>query len=79
MTTLFDKVVWAVALIILIPVLLNPAGWPVAVALAMVWLAVSYGSRELLDLEKRRREGERGMVQDVRNRARHKQNQRGGK
>lgn len=66
----FDKVVWAVVIVILLPVLISPAGWAFALVLAFVWLVATYGGRYLLDLEKQRRQGERGMAYDVRKRGR---------
>lgn len=62
----FDKVVWIVALLILIPVLISPAGWLFAAILIVVWLAVAYGGREILEIEKGRRQGERGKIHEVR-------------
>lgn len=62
----FDKVVWIVAALLLVPVLLSPAGWAFGLFLALAWLATAYGGRYLLDLEKQRRQGERGMINDVR-------------
>ena len=66
----FDKVVWAVVDLILIPVLITPAGWAFALVLAGGWLLVTYGGRYLLDLEKQRRQGERGMAYEIRRRGR---------
>ncbi|WP_255149783.1 hypothetical protein [Halorarius halobius] len=68
MTSAFTYVVWGVALLLLIPVLLSPAGWAFALGLVILWLAVTYGGRELLDMEKKRRQGERGKMYEVRSR-----------
>lgn len=66
----FDKVVWVIAALFLLPVLLTPAGLAFGVALAIAWLVAAYGGRYLLDLEKHRREGERGLANNVRTKAR---------
>lgn len=66
MTSTFDYFVLGVALLILVPVLLSPAGWLFAAILVVAWLVVTYGGRELLDLEKQRRQGERGKKFEVR-------------
>ena len=66
----FDKVVLVGLVVILLPVLITPAGWAFALLLGIGWIAVTYGGRYLLDLEKQRRQGERGMAHDVRQRAR---------
>lgn len=64
----WEAVIWGVAVLILIPVLLNPAGWLFGLALLLVWLAIAYGVPHLIDLEKQRRQGERGMAKNIRNR-----------
>lgn len=66
----FDKLVWIIAAVILIPILLSPAGWAFGAVLAVAWLVTAYGGRYLLQLEKQRRQGERGMINDVRMQAR---------
>lgn len=66
----FDKVVWLIAVALLLPVLATPAGWAFGIALAIAWLIAAYGGRYLLDLEKHRREGERGLASNVRSQAR---------
>lgn len=68
----FDKVVWSVVLLIMIPVLITPAGWAFALVLAGAWVTAMYGGRYLLDLEKQRRQGERGMAYEVRRRGRNR-------
>lgn len=72
----FDKAALLIAALFLIPVLATPAGWAFGLALAIAWLVVAYGGRYLLDLEKHRREGERGLASNVRHQAR---NERGDK
>lgn len=67
MSETFDKVVWVVAAVILIPVALSPAGWLFAAVLAIAWLAVAYGGRYVLGVEKMRRSGERSAIHRVRN------------
>lgn len=64
--SVFETIAWILAIILLVPVLINPAGWLVAVVLAGAVLLIYYGGRYLLDLEKQRRMGERGMISDVR-------------
>jgi len=64
--SLADKLIWTIAIVLLLPVLASPAGWTFGVALAVGWLIAAYGGKYLLDLEKHRREGERGMIADVR-------------
>lgn len=66
MTSTFDYVVLGVALLILAPVLLSPAGWLFAALVVVLWLVVAYGGRELWDMEKTRRQGERGKMHEVR-------------
>lgn len=66
----FDKIVLVGAVLLLLPVLITPAGWAFGLALALGWIATWYGGRYLLDLEKQRRQGERGMAHDVRMRGR---------
>lgn len=66
----FDKIVWAGVVILLIPVLLSPAGWAIGLIAVVGWLALTYGGREAWEMEKSRREGERGMIKDVRRRSR---------
>lgn len=68
--SLFDYVVLGVLAIILLPVLLTPAGWLFAGLLAALWLLLTYGGRYLLELNKWKSEGERGRVSAVRQRAR---------
>jgi len=65
-----EKAVWVVAALLFVPVLASPAGWPIAVFFAALWLVGTYGLSYVLDLEKRRREGERGFAQTVRKRSR---------
>lgn len=62
----FDKVVLAVAGLLLLPVLISPAGWGFGFFLVLAWIVSAYGGRYLLDLEKQRRQGERGMSYSVR-------------
>jgi hypothetical protein len=64
----FNYVVAGVATLILLPVLLTPAGWMAALVLAAVWVAGAYTTRYLLEVEKARRTGERGAAARVRNR-----------
>jgi|AntRauTorcE11898_2_1112593.scaffolds.fasta_scaffold04956_6 hypothetical protein len=64
----FDWVVWAIAIIILLPLLVTPAGWIVAVALAVVWVLGTYFGRYLLQVERERRRGERGVAKQIRDR-----------
>lgn len=68
MTGTFDKVVWAIAILLLIPILLSPAGWLFGIVIAIVWILVAYGGREVLEIEKARRQGERGRIAEVRSR-----------
>jgi uncharacterized membrane protein len=70
MTGAFDRVVWIVAALILIPVLLSPAGWLFGIVLAVLWIVVAYGSREVLEIEKARRQGERGRIAEIRSQGR---------
>jgi hypothetical protein len=67
MTGVFDYVVWGVAAILLIPVVLNPAAWLFGAVAAGVWVLFAYGGREALEIEKSRRQGERGKALEVRN------------
>lgn len=67
----FDKVVLAGLVLIALPVLITPAGWAFALLLGIGWLALTYGGRELLEIEKQRRQGERGRAAEVRERVRH--------
>jgi len=67
-TGTFDKVVWAIAILLLIPILLSPAGWLFGIVIAIVWILVAYGGREVLEIEKARRQGERGRIAEVRSR-----------
>jgi hypothetical protein len=64
----FDWVVWTIAVIILLPVLVSPAGVAFAVVAAVMWLIVAYGGRFVLEVERERRQGERGLARDIRNR-----------
>lgn len=66
MTETFDKIVLGIALLILIPVLLSPAGWFFAVVLAVLWILAAYGTRWALGVEKARRTGERGRIAEAR-------------
>jgi len=65
-----DGLIWLGVALILLPALITPAGWIVGAVLALVWLLATYGSAYLLDLERHRREGERGMIKEVRQRSR---------
>lgn len=69
----FDKLVWGIAVLLLIPVLITPAGWAFAAVLVVLWLLVAYGGRYALEVEKQRRQGERGWAHEVRSRARHRE------
>lgn len=62
----FDKVVLAGLVVLAIPVLITPAGWVFGVLLGALWLALTYGGRELLEIEKQRRQGERGRAAEIR-------------
>lgn len=64
------KVAWGGAILLLIPVLVSPAGWMIGVGLAVGWLLLTLVGPELWEMEKSRREGERGMIKDVRRRSR---------
>ncbi|WP_227132337.1 amino acid transporter [Halorubellus salinus] len=64
----FNYVVGAVALVILAPVALTPAGWVAGLVLAGVWVVGAYFGRYILQVEKARRTGERGAAAQVRNR-----------
>jgi len=64
--SLSDKIIWGIAIVLLLPVLVSPAGWLFGLTLAVGWLLAAYLTKYLLDLEKHRREGERGMIADVR-------------
>jgi hypothetical protein len=66
----WDYLIWGVAGLLLLPALVTPAGAAFAVVLAVGWLAVTYGGKYLLDLEKQRRQGERMDAFDVRQRGR---------
>lgn len=66
--SVFDYVVWIIAAVLLLPVLITPAGWLFAVALAVAWVVVAYGGRFVAQVEKERRQGERGMASQVRDR-----------
>lgn len=68
-----DKVIWGIAVLLLIPVLATPAGWAFGLVLAVAWIAAAYGVQYLLKLEVSRREGERGLANDVRMRARNRE------
>ncbi len=68
--SLSDKIIWSIVALILIPVLLNPAGAAFGVTIAAVWLIGAYALRYFLNLEKQRRQGERGFINDVRNKGR---------
>lgn len=72
MSETFDKVVWIIALLILIPVVLSPSGWIFALIVAVVWVSVAYGGRYVLGVEKVRRSGERAKIQEIRSRDRGK-------
>ena len=65
-----ERAVWIIAALLFVPALVNPAAWPVAVFLAVAWLGATYGLSYVLDLEKVRREGERGMIKETRRRSR---------
>lgn len=65
MTETFDKVVFGVVLLILIPVLLVPSGLIFALTVAVLWILVAYGTRYALDVEKERRSGERGRRAEI--------------
>jgi hypothetical protein len=52
--------------LIALPVLLSPVGWPIALGLIVLWVVVVYGVDYLLDLEKSRRMGERAQSFDIR-------------
>lgn len=62
----FDKLVLLVAAILAIPILITPAGWLFGVILVVGWIATAYGARYLLDLERYRRQGERGWTNQIR-------------
>lgn len=62
-----DYIAVGVAVLLALPILFNPVSWPVAAALVVAWIAVFYGSGYVLELEKNRRFGERGMGSEVRN------------
>lgn len=68
MTTIAEKVIWALAIVVLIPVLLNPATALASGALALGILAVGYGTRLLYGTYESRRQGERGRVRQMRER-----------
>lgn len=66
MSETFDKIVLGIALLLLVPVLLSPAGWLFAVTAAVLWVIAAYGIRWALGVEKARRTGERGRIKQVR-------------
>lgn len=66
----FDKVVWLLVALVFAPVLITPAGWMFATVVATIVVVASYGGRYLLDLEKQRRQGERGAARKIRDRGR---------
>lgn len=68
--SLLEMAVWAIAILVLIPVLAVPAAWPLAAAIIVALLLSYYVGRELLDFEKTRRQGERGKIAEVRSRDR---------
>lgn len=62
------KAILLIAGLLMLPVLVVPSSWPVAVFLAGVWLVFAYGVSYVLDLEKYRRSGERSAIIDSQNR-----------
>lgn len=70
MTSLFNAFGLVVLAILLIPVLLNPAVWLFGGALVLLWVALWWGGRYVLELNKWKSEGERGHMANVRARAR---------
>lgn len=68
--TFFTKVGIAVLVLIAIPVLLNPAGWMVALTLGAIWAVLWWGGRYALEVHKWSKEGEKGRAANVRARAR---------
>lgn len=66
--SIFDGVVWGVAAVLLVPVLLSPVGWIVGAVVALAWILGAYGGRYLLQVERERRQGERGLAKDLRTR-----------
>lgn len=66
MADLANVLVATGAVVILLPVLLSPVGWPIAALLIVAWAVVVYGVDYYLDLEKSRRMGERAQSFDVR-------------
>lgn len=67
-----DYIVLAGILLILVPVLITPAGWLFAAIVVAIWLIATYGGRYFLELHKWKSEGERGRVSNVRRRARNR-------
>jgi hypothetical protein len=65
--TASDTLLVGVAVLLLVPIALVPASWPVFALAAVVWLILGYGTRYVLDLEKYRRQGERQQSSSVRN------------
>lgn len=63
-----EYVAWGLAALLAIPLLVNPAGWPVALALGGVIVGSYYVGSYVLDLEKQRRAGERSTLHEIRDR-----------
>lgn len=55
-----DWLFWGVVSVILLPVLANPAAWPVGIGLAVLLIGLRWGIREALDIRKSKVMGERG-------------------
>lgn len=62
----YEKALWALAGLALLPVIINPASWVLAVALAAGIILVGYGGRfavrQSLEIEKARRTGEKAST-----------------
>lgn len=61
-----DYVIWAVAIVLLLPALVSPAGVLVAILLVAAWLAVSYGGRFYMKLKLNEHIGAKSRGTDVR-------------
>lgn len=65
MTTIAEKAIWAVAGLMLIPVIFNPAGWLAGALLFVMVLFAGYGARLFYSTHVARRQGERGRVKQA--------------
>lgn len=66
MSSTFNRIVFGIAVVLLVPILFNPLSWPIFGVAALLVVVGAFAARELLDLEKYRRQGERASAHDVR-------------